>query len=287
MNEFIQLVFTGLTLGFIYALVGLGYTMVYQTKKVINFSQGELVMLGGITSAVVFEQTASIVLALLFALVACIFFAWLLKKFFNLSKNSDSLSLIVLTIGYAFFIRGFVEIFIGKNIFTFPDFLNERNLNIYYAGAVFTFSSLLISLVALLIVLFLHLFLKYHRQGRAILGVCENEQAAKLMGIEIDKIHGLVFVLAAVIGALGGVLLTIFSSIHYESGIILGLKGFVAAVLGGIGSPLGAVLGGILLGTFESFIAGYFSTEYKDAFAFVLLILVLLVKSDGVLGKSY
>ncbi len=287
MNEFIQALFTGLTIGFVYTLVGFGYTMVYQVKKVINFSQGEIVMLGGITGVILYEKIENIILTIFIIIIICFVFSFFLKKLFQISKNQDSLSLIVLTIGYAFFIRGLVEVFIGKNIFSFPDFFTQQeSWNIYFFDAVFTFSGLLIVFSSFVILILLFSFLKHHREGQAILATCDNEKAAVLMGINLEKIYLFIFTLSAIIGALGGVLLTLLSSIHYESGILLGLKGFVVAIIGGIASPFGPVLGGVLLGLFESLMAAYISTEYKDAFAFIILIIILIIKPQGLLGKK-
>ncbi len=285
MNEFIQLIFSGLTLGFVYSLIGFSYGIFYQAKKVINFSGGEFVMLGGISSVIIFEKTGSLIAAFLLSSIVAIVFGVILKFLFSLTKRPDSLSLIVLTIGYALFMRGLVEIFIGKNIFSFPDFITNNEWNFYFYDAVFSFSAMVISLFALLTLGLVFFFLKYTKFGKATLAVCENEDISELMGIAVSKIHYLVFLGASLVGSISGILITYLSSIHYESGILLGLKGFIAAIIGGINRPYGAIFGGLVLGFGEAISSGYISTDYKDAVAFLLLIVILIFQPQGLFVK--
>ncbi len=284
MSELLQFTFGGLTIGFIYALVGLGFTVIYNSSKIINFSQGEFVMMGGMSA--VFLSYADFPFALAFPIA--IFFSsllgYILFKLVSISKNSSATSLIILTLGYSIFLRGAAQVVFDKQMHTLPAFISDTPINIY--GATITPQAILVIVVSLLIVFGLYILFNKTKIGKAMLATADNKNAAKLVGISVRKILIWNFMISAGIASIGGIVLTPIISTNYEIGIMLGLKGFCAAIIGGIGNPFGAVFGGVLLGILESFVAGYLSSEYKDAVAFVVLLLILFFFPGGLFGSK-
>ena len=207
----------------------------------------------------------------------------LLWKLTDLSRDSSQVSLIILTLGFAIFLRGLAEVVFDKELHTIPSFVGEGALELY--GAILSYQSLLIVVVSVLIVIALWLFFKKTRLGKAMIAASDNVEAAKLMGINIKQILMLNFAISASIAAIGGILLTPITSTNYEVGIMLGLKGFAAAIIGGLSNPFGAVLGGLILGIMEVLVAGYLSSEYKDAVAFIMMLVILFVRPGGIFSN--
>jgi len=206
-----------------------------------------------------------------------------LYKLISFSKESSVVSLIILTLGYSIFLRGVAEVVFDKELHTMPSIVGDKTIN--FAGAVITYQALLIMIVSIIIVVGLWIFFKKTKTGQAMVAVSNNIDSAKLMGIDIKKILILNFAISATIAAIGGILLTPITSTNYEVGIMLGLKGFCAAIIGGLGSPFGAVAGGLVLGLLESLVAGFISSEYKDAVAFVVLLMILFFMPGGIFGN--
>ncbi len=283
MVELLGYIISGLTVGFIYTLVGVGFTVIYNSSGIINFSQGEFVMVGGMSTVFLLYAGIPFGFAFILAIMITSIVGVVLYKLIDFSKDSSEISLIILTLGFAIFLRGLAQLIFDKQLHTMPSFVGEGAFEI--AGSVITYQALLIMVVASAIVVGLYLFFKKTKSGQAMMAVSNNKDAAKLMGINTRKILMLNFVISAIIASIGGILLTPITSTNYEVGIMLGLKGFCAAIIGGLGTPFGAVAGGLLLGILESLVAGYISSEYKDAVAFVVLLAILFFMPGGIFGN--
>ncbi len=285
MSQFLQFVFSGLTVGAIYSLVALGFNIIYSASDVMNFAQGEFVMIGGVATFVLYSAGVPLVLAAFLAIaIASIVGILLYRLAIWPARDASPVVLIIITIGASIFIRGVVQVAVDERFHTLPAFSGDKPFVI--GGAVILPQSLWVFGGTIAIVLAMAWFLNRTLLGKAVLATSANPLAAKLVGIDTEFVRTLAFVLSASIGAIGGVLITPIALTGYNVGAILGLKGFAAAMLGGIGDPLGAVVGGLVLGLLETFSAGYLSSGYKDAVAFVLIILVLFVFPSGILGRA-
>jgi len=284
MTELFAFIITGITIGFIYALVGMGFTVIYNSSGIINFAQGEFVMAGGMISVFLIASGSPTILAYLLAVIVTAILGILLWKLTDLSKDSSQVSLIILTLGYAIFLRGLAEVVFDKELHTMKPLLGNGSIELF--GTVVSYQMLLIIIISILIVTALWLFFKKTWLGKAMVAASQNVNSAKLMGISIPKILMLNYTIAATIAAIGGILLTPITSTNYEVGMMLGLKGFAAAIVGGLSNPFGAVVGGLLLGVMETLVAGYVSSEYKDAVAFIIMLLILFFRPGGIFNTS-
>jgi branched-chain amino acid transport system permease protein len=285
MSEFLQFAFSGLTVGAIYALIALGFTLIFNTSKVINFAQGEFVMLSGMTAAFAVAAGIALPIAILLALAVTVIFGILLYRLAIVpARGASPVTLIIITIGAAIMMRGLAAVVFDKNFHGFRSPLGDAPISI--GGAAMLPQSLLVLAGAAIILVALWLFLNRTLTGKSMLATAENPLAAGLVGINTSRMIGLSFAVSAAIGAVGGILATPITLTSYSIGTFLALKGFVAAMLGGMGSPVGAVVGGLLLGLFEQFGAGYISSQYKDAIAVIVLLLVLFVMPSGLFGKA-
>ena len=283
MIELFGYLLSGVTVGFIYTLVGLGFTVIYNSSGIINFSQGEFVMAGGMSTVFLIYAGLPLGVAFVLAILITSMIGIVLYKLISFSRDSSQISLIILTLGFAIFLRGLAQIIFDKQLHTMPSFVGEGAFEIF--ETTLSYQALLIMVVASAIVISLYLFFQKTKTGQAMVAASNNVDAAKLMGINIKKILILNFAISAVIASIGGILLTPITSTSYEVGIMLGLKGFCAAIIGGLGTPFGAVAGGLLLGILESLVAGYISSEYKDAVAFVVLLAILFFMPGGIFGN--
>ena len=284
MNELFGFLLSGVTVGFIYALVGIGFTVIYNSSGIINFSQGEFVMAGGMSTVFLLKAGLPLGVSFILAIMITSIIGIVLYKLISYSKESSQISLIILTLGFAIFLRGLAEVIFDKELHTMPSFVGNGSFDIF--GATLSYQSILIMVVSIVIVIFLYFFFKKTKTGQAMMATSINADSARLMGINIKKILMINFALSATIAAIGGVLLTPITSTNYEVGIMLGLKGFAAAIIGGLGNPFGAVAGGLVLGILESFVAGYISSEYKDAVAFVVMLGILFFMPGGIFGNT-
>lgn len=286
MDEFLQFLFSGLTRGSIYALVGIGFAIIYNASHVINFAQGEFVMIGGMAAVFITANAglpliAAIPLALLIAAIAGI----MLEKFaVEPARGASVVTLIIITIGASIFIRGLVEVFIGKRDYALPAFSGDAPIHI--GGATLHPQSLWIMGTLVAVVIALKWFFDHTRLGKAMLATSHNRLAAQLVGIEIRHILLAAFALSAMLGALAGLLTAPITLTRFDIGIMLGLKGFCAAILGGLGSPYGAIAGGLALGLAEAMTGGYVSSAYQDAVAFGIILAVLFVRPQGLFGRG-
>jgi branched-chain amino acid transport system permease protein len=285
MAEFVQFLFSGLTVGAVYALVALGFTLIYNASDVINFAQGEFVMLGGMITVFLGLAGLPLPLAALLAVLATMLVGLALHRFaIATARGANAVVLIMITIGASIFLRGVAQVVFDKGFHSLPPLFG--NAPIRFAGAAILPQSLVVLAGAVVIVVLLWVFIDRTLFGKAVIATAVNPLAARLVGIDTRRIVGLSFALSAAIGAIAGILITPITLTGYEIGTLLALKGFAAAMLGGIGIAAGAVAGGLLLGLLEAFAAGYLSSQYKDAVAFVVILAVLFVMPRGLFGKA-
>ena len=282
----LQFLFSGLMVGAIYALVALGLNVVFNATGAVNFAQGEFSMLGGMLGAAMLSATG-LPLALVFASTVVAVTAigvGMERLIVRPVRHADVLNLIILTIGASILIKGGVMVTLGKNAAGLPAFTGERPFQIL--GATFVPQALWILGVAAAIVVALHFFFDRTLLGRAMRAVASDREAARLMGIDVGRIVMLSFALAAAVGAIGGLIVTPVTLTIYDAGTMLGLKGFAAAVTGGLGNTFGGIAGGLVLGLLEAFGGGLIGSEFKDVAAFVLLLLLLFLRPRGLFARG-
>jgi branched-chain amino acid transport system permease protein len=285
MAEFLQFFFSGLTVGAVYALVALGFTLIYNASDVINFAQGEFVMLGGMTTVFLALAGVPVPVAALLAVLATVAVGLLLHRLaIEPARGASPVVLIIITIGASILLRGAAQVGFDKRFHSLPPMLGSEPIRL--GGAAILPQSLVVLAGAALIVLLLWLLIDRTLVGKAVLATAANRLAARLVGIDTGRVVSLSFAISAAIGALAGVLVTPITLTSYDVGTLLALKGFAAAMLGGIGSALGAVVGGVVLGMLEAFSAGYLSSKYKDAVAFVVILAVLFAMPQGLIGRG-
>jgi branched-chain amino acid transport system permease protein len=285
MPELTQFLLSGITVGAVYALVALGFTIIYNASDVVNFAQGEFVMLGGMITVFASAAGLPLPLAALIAIIATAGVGVALNKLaIEPARGAPVVSLIIITIGASIFIRGAAQLVFDKQIHRFPAFSGDQPIAI--GGATILPQSLWVIAGALAVFFCLWLFFTRTLIGRAVLATANNRVAAQLVGINTNYVMTLSFAMSAAIGALAGVLVTPITLTSYDVGLALALKGFAAAMLGGMGNPKGALVGGLLLGILEAMTAGYVSSQYKDAAAFVVILAVLFAMPQGLFGRK-
>jgi branched-chain amino acid transport system permease protein len=291
-----QQLLNGLTLGSVYALIALGYTMVYGILGLINFAHGEIYMIGAYLAIILlgfftavgltaYSLSLSLALTLLLTVVFCASYGFTVEKIaYRPLRNASRLSPLISAIGVSIFLQNYVMLTQGATDRVFPSF---------FGGAGFTLLSTKITWLQTMIItgsgcimILLHLFIIRTKTGKAMRAVAQDRVMASLLGVNIDRIISITFIIGSGLAAAAGMMVAMYYGlVNYYIGYSAGIKAFTAAVLGGIGSIPGAMLGGILLGLIESLGAGYISSEYKDAYAFIILIIILLVKPEGLLGR--
>ena len=281
---FVQFVLSGLMVGAIYALIALGFTIVYTATEAINFAQGEFVMLGGMTAVALFGAGLPLALAFVGAVLIVTVIALLLERLTLAPMRQVSITnMIIITIGGSIFLKGSAMLFWGKDAAGLPSFSGDTPIRVL--GATLLPQALWILGTAAVVVVLVRLFFDYTVTGQAMRAVAANRYAATLVGINAKVMTAYSFALAGAVGAVAGVIITPVALTQFDRGTLLGLKGFSAAIFGGIGSSPGAVVGGLLLGVLESLGGGFISSAYKDAIAFLLLIVMLLVRPQGLMGR--
>ncbi len=283
---YLQQLVNGITLGATYSLIALGYTMVYGIIQLINFAHGEVYMIGafvGMVMVVVYK--VNFFVAILVAMAVCIPLAIIIERVaYRPLRRSSRLAPLISALGVSIFLQTFITLIAGPNPKSFPQVIEDT---VYVFGSVhFSKVQIIILVFAGLLMLLLQYIVKYTKMGKAMRATSEDYETANLMGINGNRIISFTFALGASLAAAGGVLVGMyFNSIHPFMGVSVGLKSFCAAVLGGIGSIPGAMLGGVFLGVAEVMGVALGFDTYRDAIAFGLLILVLLFKPTGLLGK--
>ena len=280
-----QIIVSGLTVGAIYALIAIGFTIVFSTVRIVNFAHGEFVMAGGMIYAYLSAVHHFPVLAAVGASIAvCMLLAWLVYEIGLAGMDKDNhIAQVMITLGVGVTLKGLAQVFMGKETQFPPAFSSGGPLIL--GEATIAPQTLWIAGALIVLLLGLYALLQHTRIGKGMMAVSINHYAATLMGISPRRSAVIAFVIAGLIGGAAGTLLAPVASAHYDNGIFLGIKGFAAAILGGLGSPIGALLGGLILGLSESLTAGYLSSVYKDAISLVLLLAILLLRPQGLVGK--
>jgi branched-chain amino acid transport system permease protein len=285
-GQLFQYVLSGLSNGAIYALIGFGFAIIYNSTGIINFAQGEFVMLGGMLTVfflAVFKLplAAAIILAIIISTIVGVSFERLAIRPL---KNASPLSLIIITIGASIFMRGAAMLIWGKDTYALPAF--SGNDPLYIAGATILPQHLWILGVTVLIIIGSRIFFNYSIAGKAMRACSYNPLAAGLVGINVKNMVMLSFAISSAIGSMAGIIIAPLTMTSYDVGIMLGLKGFCAVIIGGMSSGLGTLMGGLLLGLLESLGAGFISASYKDAIAFIILLLILFIRPEGLFSKK-
>jgi branched-chain amino acid transport system permease protein len=284
-SQLLQYTITGITVGSIYAMVAIGFNIIYNVTEAINFAQGEFVMLGGLIM-VFLQVTLNIPLVLSFPLtivVVTVVGILLDRLAIRPIREPSVLSMIIATIGAAFFIKGAAMFIWGKDPFDLPPFSGRNPIAFY--GAVVQPQCLWVVGFLVAVVITLTLFFDRTILGKALRACAVNPNASSLVGMNVKYMILLSFAMSAAIGAVGGIVITPISLMEYDRGAMLAVKGFAACVLGGMGSFPGAIMGGLIIGLIESLGAGLISSGYKDAFALLVLLFVLFLKPSGLLGS--
>ena len=283
--EYLQFFFSGITVGAIYALIGLGFSLVYNVSKVLNFAQGEFVMLGGmvmifLTKGLHIPMPPAFLLTVLSVAIVGILMERLAIR---PVRGGSPLIMILITIGGSIFFQGTAGVIFGRQYLSLPSLFFEGQI-IKFWGAVLDPQVLAIIAFTILTSTALKLFFDHTLQGKAFRTCAENWTAAHLLGINVQRMVTYSFALAVALGALGGVLVTPICLMSNHGGVILGVKGICASTIGGLDNIWGALLGGVVLGLSESFGVGVISSQYKDAIAFFVLLMILFLKPQGLLG---
>jgi branched-chain amino acid transport system permease protein len=298
MTEFVQQLFNGLSLGSIYALIALGYTMIYGILRFINFAHGDVFMIGafsgyylgmlfGFSSVSGIASIGMAFVILIGAMIICSLLGFTIEKLaYKPLRNSPKLTILITAIGISLFLEYSGQLVFGADPKSFPTLVeNKPVLNI--SGAVIGSNPLVVLVTAVVLMLILRFIVMKTKMGTAMRAVSFNMTAASLMGINVSRIVSFTFIIGSSLAAAAGILYGLnYPSIDPLMGILPGLKAFVAAVLGGIGNILGAAIGGMIIGLLETFVTGYISPTYRDAIAFGILILILMFKPTGILGKK-
>lgn len=286
MTVFLQFLFSGLTVGAVYALVGLGFNIIYNATSIINLAQGEFVVIGGL---VMWFFTQSVQLpflpALLLTLLTTGLVALLMERLtIKPLKKTDLLLMIMITVAVSILLRGLLMFKFGKEPYAYAPFTEGEPLQIY--GAILQQQTLWIFGITLLCIVLIYLFFSKTLFGKAMRACAVNPTAAQLVGINVERMIMVSFVLSAVMGALAGVAITPLSLMEYDKGPMLAVKGFSAAIMGGLGRGRGSVLGGFLIGVLESMTAGYLHSGLKDAVALIIMLAVLFFRPAGLFGSK-
>ena len=295
MEYFLELILGGLTRGSIYALIALGYTMVYGIIQLINFAHGEIYMIGAFTALIFtsvltllgFNEIAVIVLASLAAVIYSSAYGYTVEKIaYKPLRHASRLSPLIGAIGMSIFLQNYVLLAQTSDFLPFPNLIPEFEFIKPYRHIISS-AEIVILITTSTAMILLTFLIKFTRTGKAMRATAQDRNMAMLVGVNVNRVISITFVIGSALAALGGVLIASHvGQINFYIGFVAGIKAFTAAVLGGIGSIPGAVLGALVLGLTESFATGYVSSDYEDVFAFGLLVLILIFKPAGILGRT-
>ena len=295
MDYFLELFLGGLTRGSIYALIALGYTMVYGIIELINFAHGEIYMIGAFTALIVISvltlmgmnTIAILVIAGVIAVIYSSAYGYTVEKIaYKPLRNAPRLSALISAIGMSLFLQNYVLLAQTSDFLPFPNLIPDFEFMepiAYIIGS----TDLVILITTTIVMIGLTFLIKFTRIGKAMRATSQDKTMAMLTGVDVNRVISVTFIVGSATAAIGGVLIAShIGMINFYIGFIAGIKAFVAAVLGGIGSIPGAVLGSFVLGWTESFATGYVSSDYEDVFAFIFLVCILIFRPAGILGRS-
>ncbi len=295
MDYFLELFLGGLTRGSIYALIALGYTMVYGIIELINFAHGEIYMIGAFTALIVISVLtlmgmngiAMLVIAGVVAVMYSSAYGYTVEKIaYKPLRNAPRLSALISAIGMSLFLQNYVLLAQTSDFLPFPNLIPDFEFMEPYAHIIGS-TEIVILITTAVVMILLTILIKFTKIGKAMRATSQDKTMAMLVGINVNRVISVTFVVGSATAAIGGVLIASHvGMINFYVGFIAGIKAFVAAVLGGIGSVPGAVLGSFILGWTESFATGYVSSDYEDVFAFLFLVLILIFRPAGILGRS-
>jgi branched-chain amino acid transport system permease protein len=283
MVEALQFLLGGLVVGSIYGLVGVGFTGIFNVTGIVNFAQGDLAMVGAMTAIMMMAAGLPLLPAILLAIIITCCLAALIERMAIRPVRQDVIRGIIITIGIGVILQGVAVILWGTDAQPMPAFSGERPIEMF--GATLSPQSLWVIGTAAALMVGLHLFFRHTYMGKMFRACAMNPFAARLIGIRVGTMSVISFVISGALGAIAGIIIAPIALTQYDSGLALGIKGFVACIIGGFGNPVGAALGGLLLGVLEAFAAGYVSSGYKNAIAFILLLLFLFLRPGGLLGE--
>jgi len=295
MDYFIELFFGGLTRGSIYALIALGYTMVYGIIELINFAHGEIYMIGAFTALIFasiftmmgLEGVTVLILVTIIAVIYSAAYGYTVEKIaYKPLRGSSRLSPLISAIGMSIFLQNYVLLAQTSDFMPFPALIPDFAFMQPYEHMI-TSPEVVIVVTSILVMIVLSMIIKFTNLGKAMRATAQDRKMAMLCGIQVNRIISATFIIGSTMAAIGGVLIAShIGQINFFIGFITGIKAFTAAVLGGIGSIPGAALGGYILGLTESYSTGYVSSDYEDVFAFALLVLILIFRPAGLLGRD-
>ncbi len=285
-DQILQYSLSGLSTGAIYALIGVGFSIIFNATGIINFAQGEFVMLGGMFTLLFLETLklplwAAIPCAIVASTVAGLLFERLAIRPL---RQATPINLVIITIGGSILIRGLAMLSWGKDTHAIPPFSGDDPIAI--AGATILPQHLWILAITVIIVIVNRIYFYHTISGKAMRACAYNRRAAGLVGIDVHRMVLFSFIISSAMGSIAGIIVAPLTMTAYDVGIMLGLKGFCAAIIGGMSSGIATVIGGLLLGVLESLGAGLISSGYKDAIAFIILLLILFIRPQGLFGKA-
>lgn len=286
LDQLLQYTLSGLSTGAIYALIGIGFSIIYNSTGIINFAQGEFVMFGGMLTifflnVLMLPLWAAIPCAIAVATVVGLLFERLAIRPL---RNATPINLVIITIGGSILLRGLAMLLWGKDTHAVPPFTGEDPISI--GAATILPQHLWILAITIIIILINKYYFYYTISGKAMRACSYNPRAAGLVGIDVRRMVLFSFMISSALGSLAGIIVAPLTMTAYDVGIMLGLKGFCAAIIGGMSSGMATVIGGLILGILESLGAGLISSGYKDAIAFIILLLILFIRPQGLLGKA-
>lgn len=295
LDKFVQLMIGGVVVGSIYAMVALGYTMVYGILGIINFAHAEVMMVGAMVAMTVSNYLLAmglpilvvLLLAAVVAMLVCMILSYCMELFaYRPLRNAPKLTPLIAAIGLSFLIQAVAQLIWGKSPRPFPELLSGERIVLFHDVGV-TMREIIIVVLSIVMMMGLLTLVEKTKLGRAMRATSENVGVTGLMGVNPNRVISATFMIGAALAAVAGIMYAMNAGgkAHFYMGFMPGMKAFIAAVLGGIGNIPGAVVGGLVLGLAEAFGAGYISSEYQDVFAFVILVVVLIFRPSGLLGQ--
>ena len=287
--EFLAYLINGISLGSIYAIIALGYTMVYGIARMLNFAHGDIIMIGGYVAFLAFTSlNLSTILSIILSVVVCAILGVTIERLaYKPLRQATSLSVLITAIGVSYFLQNSAQLIFGAENKMFPSMLPKGNISLFNGKLAISYSTIITIVTCIVVMVCLTLFVQKTKTGKAMRACSEDKGAASLMGININKTISLTFAIGSGLAAIASILLCVtYPSLSPSLGSMPGIKAFTAAVFGGIGSIPGAFIGGLLLGIIENLTKAYISTQLSDAIVFGVLIIVLLIKPTGLLGKK-